>query len=613
MHGPQLAFSEGLHASKYRGECETYRDYCYRVASPLSDDERHYRIFSDILLDMRFLPAGRVQSAIGSLNDVTPHNCFVSGMIEDSLVEGHGSIMQRLLEAAATMRMGGGIGYDFSTLRPHRDLIKSQHTHASGPVSFMKTYDASCKTIASAGERRGAQMAVLRVDHPDVEIFINAKHPTVETRVLWELVEGIEDPHLRQRATMALQQTLPLTSFNMSLAITDKFMECRAAGRPFPLQFGGRVYREVDPDALWEMIMRSTWDWAEPGVLFIDTINRMNNLWYCEEIAATNPCGEQPLPPYGACLLGSFNLVKYLQRSSSGDYYEFDWCQFREDVPPVVRAMDNIVDRAKYPLYEQKKEAVSKRRMGLGVTGLANCIEALGMPYGSADFILFEADIMDCLCHELYLASIDLASEKGSFPLFDPQQYLSGQFIKGLREDILDGIRRHGIRNSHLTSVAPTGTISLCADNVSSGIEPVFDYAFERDLHSPEGTRTERVEDYGVRVLGVRGRRSADVTVQQHLDVLATAYQHVDSAVSKTCNVPGDTTWEDFKRVYTEAWERGCKGCTTFRTNGKRLGVMRVTEDDVQASETDVICQVPESESRADCYVDPVSGRRECG
>ena len=611
MHGPQLAFSEELHASKHRISGETYRDYCYRVASALKDSDEHYRQFSDILLGLYFLPAGRVQTAIGSLKEVTPYNCFVSGTIEDSLVDGHGSIMQRLLEAAGTMRMGGGIGYDFSTLRPCNDLIKTQQTQASGPVSFMKSYDASCKTIASAGNRRGAQMGVLRVDHPDIELFINAKHPSAETRVLWDLVEGIEDPMLRARASAALQQTLPLTSFNMSIAITDEFMECLAVGSPFSLRFEGQKYREVDPKVLWEMIMRSTWDWAEPGVLFIDTINRMNNLWYCETIAATNPCGEQPLPPFGACLLGSFNLVKYLKPRVNGSQskWEFDWDRFLRDIPPVVRAMDNIIDRAKYPLYEQKKEALSKRRMGLGVTGLANCIEALGHPYGSAGFVEMEKEILGTLNHVCYMASIELAREKGAFPLFDAQQYLSSQFVKGLDVTVRNGIGVHGIRNSHLTSEAPTGTISLIADNVSSGVEPVFDYSFERDVRMGNGVQqTERVEDYGVRVLGVRGKRSKDVTIQEHLDVLAAAYENVDSAVSKTCNIPGDTSWEDFKQVYVQAWERGCKGCTTFRTNGKRHAMMRVTEDDVQASEEDVIARVPESS----CYIDPVNGRREC-
>jgi ribonucleoside-diphosphate reductase alpha chain len=603
MQGPQLAFSDELDATKYRGERETHRDACYRVASALKDDDAHYRVFSDILLDQRFLTAGRVRSAMGSLREVTPYNCYVSGTIEDSMVEGHGSIMARLVEAAATMRMGGGIGYDFSPLRPYRDLIKSQQTYASGPVSFMQAYDATCKTIASAGHRRGAQMAVLRVDHPDIETYIHAKHPTAETQVLWEMVESITDPVLRARAAKALQETLPLTAFNMSIAITDEFMECLETGKPFPLKFGGQVYREVDPQALWEMIMRSTWDWAEPGVLFIDTINRMNNLWYCETIAATNPCGEQPLPPHGACLLGSFNLVKYLIKD--GLTWHFDWDQFAADIPPVVRAMDNIVDRAKYPLYEQEKEARSKRRMGLGVTGLANCIEAMGFPYGSPGFLQFEQDILYRLNHEAYMASIQLSKEKGPFKLFDAQQYLSGQYIKGLDAEVQEGIAKHGIRNSHLTSLAPTGTISMTADNVSSGIEPVFEYSFTRDIRTADGPRVEKVEDYGVRLLGMHGKRSADVTIQEHLAVLAVASQNVDSAVSKTCNVPGDTSWDEFKATYVQAWDAGCKGCTTFRTDGKRTGIFTVSEDDAQEEGVG-------DETGVACYVDQVTGRHEC-
>ncbi len=609
MQGPQLAFSDELDAAKYRAVGENHRDACYRVAGAITDGDDHYKAFSNILLEQRFLTAGRVRSAMGALREVTPYNCYVSGTIEDSLVEGNGSIMQRLLEAAATMRMGGGIGYDFSTLRPYKDNIRSQQTYASGPLSFMGSYDAMCTTIASAGHRRGAQMGVLRIDHPDVELFINAKHPTQETAVLWDMVEEISDPARKAVATKALQQTLPLTAFNMSLAVTDNFMLCLEEGKPFPLTFGGQTYRTVDPKALWDMIMRSTWDWAEPGVLFIDTINRMNNLWYCETIAATNPCGEQPLPPHGACLLGSFNLVKYLDSTAVG--WRFNWNQFTADIPHVVRAMDNIVDRARYPLYEQKKEARSKRRMGLGVTGLANCLEALGMPYGSLEFLEFEGTILTHLNHRCYLASIDLAEEKGAFPLFDAQHYLAGQYIQTLSPEVQEGIAQHGIRNSHLTSIAPTGTISLTADNVSSGIEPVFEYAFERDIRTAGGSRVERVEDYGVRELGVRGRRSSEVTVDEHLQVLAVASRHVDSAVSKTCNVPGDTSWQDFKRLYIEAWKQGCKGCTTFRTDGRRAGIFTVQEDDVQAGDNDVVGRV-EEEQEAACRVDPVSGRREC-
>ena len=607
MKGPQTAFSDQLHAEKYRGEGETFRDACYRLASALSDGDDHYRAVADILLDLRFMPAGRVQAAIGMTRHVTPYNCFVSGTIEDSMVEGHGSIMQRLTEAVATMRMGGGIGYDFSTLRPANDIIKSQRTPASGPVSFMSMFDSACRTIMSAGFRRGAMMSVLRIDHPDVMKFIHAKHPPDHMRVLWQEIDKIEDPAILQRAKRSLQETLPLSAFNVSLAVTDAFMESLGAGEPFPLRFNGEVYRTVDPRHLWEMVMRSTWDWAEPGVLFVDTINRMNNLAYCEEIAATNPCGEQPLPPYGACLLGSFNLVKYLRRQDGREGYTFDMPQLLRDIPVVVRAMDNVIDQARYPIFEQEKEAKQKRRMGLGVTGLANALEACGHPYGATDFCSQESWVLHALTRECYLASIDLAREKGSFPLFDRDKYCGGEFIRTLDVAVREGIERHGIRNSHLTSIAPTGTISLAADNVSSGIEPVFAYSAERKVRGPAGMQTETVEDYGARFLGVRGKRTADVTVGEHLAVLATAYAHVDSAVSKTLNVSDDVGWEDFKRVYRDAWNAGCKGCTTFRVDGKRMGILSATEDDVAPSSDDIVGPVTDA-----CEIDPQSGRRDC-
>ncbi|WP_174834279.1 adenosylcobalamin-dependent ribonucleoside-diphosphate reductase, partial [Staphylococcus aureus] len=448
-----------------------------RIAAALKDDDQHFADFRDALLGMRFLPAGRIQSAMGSTRQVTPYNCYVSGTINDSFVDGEGSIMVRAAEAAATMRMGGGIGYDFSTLRPRGDLIRKLQSHSSGPISFMHIFDAICKCVASSGHRRGAQMGVMRVDHPDIEEFIHAKQPGKDVQPLWDLVAELPEGAQKQQLIMSLQQTLKLTGFNVSVAITDKFMECVASGEPFPLTFEGRTYREVDARALWDAIMRGTWDWAEPGVLFIDAINRMNNLWYCETIAATNPCGEQPLPPYGACLLGSFNLVKYIYKDGAGRF-SFDWDQYREDIPQVVRAMDNVVDRAIYPLPQQKQEAKDKRRMGLGITGLANAAEALGHEYGSPAFLAFEAEVLDTLRDESYLASAHIAKVKGSFPKFDKDKYLQGQFIKTLREDVRDAIAKYGIRNSHLTSIAPTGTISLCADNVSSGIEPVFAYSF---------------------------------------------------------------------------------------------------------------------------------------
>ncbi|QAX99395.1 putative ribonucleotide reductase [Pseudomonas phage PaSz-4] len=607
MHGPQVPYSQELHAQKYRGSGESFREAMNRIAAALKDDDQHFADFRDALLGMRFLPAGRIQSAMGSTRQVTPYNCYVSGTINDSFVDGEGSIMVRAAEAAATMRMGGGIGYDFSTLRPRGDLIRKLQSHSSGPISFMHIFDAICKCVASSGHRRGAQMGVMRVDHPDIEEFIHAKQPGKDVQPLWDLVAELPEGAQKQQLVMSLQQTLKLTGFNVSVAITDKFMECVASGEPFPLTFEGRTYREVDARALWDAIMRGTWDWAEPGVLFIDAINRMNNLWYCETIAATNPCGEQPLPPYGACLLGSFNLVKYIFKDGAGRY-AFDWDQYREDIPQVVRAMDNVVDRAIYPLPQQKQEAKDKRRMGLGITGLANAAEALGHEYGSPAFLAFEAEVLDTLRDESYLASAHIAKVKGSFPKFDKDKYLQGQFIKTLREDVRDAIAKYGIRNSHLTSIAPTGTISLCADNVSSGIEPVFAYSFDRTVVEFSGPRVETVEDYGARVFGVRGKTCSRVTVQEHVAALTVAAQRVDSAVSKTCNVPSDISWEDFKNVYVSAWEGGAKGCTTFRLGGKRSGIL-VAKDDGNEPEADA----PETEEPASqCRIDPATGRREC-
>ena len=447
-------------------------------------------------------------------------------------------------------------------------------------------------------------MGVLRVDHPDIEEFIHAKQPARDVQPLWDMVAALPDGPEKQQLIFSLQNTLRLTGFNVSVAITDEFMEAVAAGKPFPLRFEGRAYREVDARALWESIMRGTWDWAEPGVLFIDAINRMNNLWYCETIAATNPCGEQPLPPYGACLLGSFNLVRYIVREGSGKF-AFDWDQYKEDIPTVVRAMDNVVDRAIYPLPQQKKEAQDKRRMGLGITGLANAGEALGFLYGSPDFLRFEAQVLDTLRDEAYLASAHIARDKGSFPMFDREKYLRGEFVKTLREDVRDAIARHGIRNSHLTSIAPTGTISLCADNVSSGIEPVFAYSFDRTVVEFTGPRVETVHDYGARAFGVKGKTCDRVTVQEHVAALTTAAQRVDSAVSKTCNVPSDISWEDFKNVYVSAWEGGAKGCTTFRLGGKRSGIL-VAKDEGDAGEAQT------EEPASQCRIDPATGRREC-
>ena len=610
-NGPSMPLSNEIDEMKYRQEGETFDDKVRRIAEALMDSEEHQMELEEILGGMRFLPAGRVQSAIGSKRITTAFNCFVSGTIEDSM----DNIMERAGEAAETMRKGGGIGYDFSRIRPRGDLIKSLDSNSSGPISFMGIYDAICQTISSSGHRRGAQMGVLRIDHPDIREFIRAKRNSDK-----------------------------LTGFNISIGITDRFMEALSGnisahacvGSPdctafldtpdpsgcnccycFDLEFEGHVYDTVDSRELWDEIMQSTWDWAEPGVLFIDRINEMNNLNYCETIAATNPCGEQPLPPYGACLLGSFNLTQYIKEPNhqvGPSSREFDFKQFKKDIPHVVRAMDNVIDRTIYPLKEQQDEATNKRRMGLGITGLANAGEMLGYPYGTPEFLTWAEKVFACLRDTTYRASAGLAEEKGAFPLYRPA-YLKSNFIRTLPASVKKEIKKHGIRNSHLTSIAPTGTISLVADNVSGGIEPVFSHYYERTYKTADGERTERVEDYAYS-RGTKGRTSAELSVHEHLEVLALASHYVDSAVSKTCNVGDDVTYEEFKKVYESAWEDGCKGVTTFRASGKRFGILKAVETEEESEgQTESSGETGGEEAAQEvsaCYIDPLTGQKEC-
>lgn len=574
-YGPTLTISEHIHAEKYRSEGETFQEAMTRVAEALKDDETHFNQFRTILYNQRFLPAGRVQSAMGAPRTVTPYNCFVSGTIDDSM----DGIMDAAKDAAKTMQLGGGIGYDFSTLRPHGALIKSLDSRSSGPLSFMKIFDSVCHTIASAGHRRGAQMGVLRVDHPDIEKYISAKNNSTE-----------------------------LTGFNISVGVTDAFMDAVKSNSDFDLVFEGRTYSTVNARNLWDSILRSTWDWAEPGILFIDRINRKNNLHYCENIVATNPCGEQPLPPYGACLLGSFNLTKYIVEHDGK--YVFNMNMLKEDIPYVVRAMDNVVDRATYPLPQQEKQAKDTRRMGLGVTGVANAIEALGFDFASDDFIRVLEEIMSTIRDGCYETSIELAKEKGAFPLFK-KDYLTSEFAMTLPTKIRTKIAKYGIRNSHLLSVAPTGTISLSADNVSSGIEPVFSYVTKRTIQTFDGPTEEIVEDYGYRVFGVKGKTADQLSVFDHVRVLNVASRYVDSACSKTCNVGDDVTWEQFKQVYMDAYEGGSSGCTTFRASGKRFGILNAasSENDVEEKPVEKDNFIEEGGA---CYFDPATGLRKC-
>jgi ribonucleoside-diphosphate reductase alpha chain len=478
--------------------------------------------------------------------------------------------MDRAKEAAATMRLGGGIGYDFSPLRPSGALIKQLQSQTSGPLAFMKIFDAVCGAVSSAGHRRGAQMGVLRVDHPDIERFIHSK-----------------------------QDRVSLTNFNISVAITDAFMRALKADGNFDLSFGGEVHRSIPASNLWNMLMRSTWDWAEPGNLFIDTINKWNNLYWLEYIAATNPCGEQPLPPFGACLLGSFNLVQYLKWT--GSKYEFQWDYFKNSIPTVIRAMDNVIDRTIYPLKEQEYEAKSKRRMGVGVTAVANCLEAMGLPYGTEGYLDYQGQILDMLRDGAYGTSVDLAVEKGKFKLFDKDKYAEALFIKTLPDELQGKIFDNGIRNSHLLSIAPTGTISFTAGNVSSGIEPAYDYEYKRNVETFEGKKEYVLSDFAYREMGIKGRTvvQGEITADEHLAVLANAQARVDSAVSKTINIPAGADFDDFKEVYVKAYDLNCKGCTTYRVDGERESIMSSIEEKTEATVSA-------------CYIDPVTGKKEC-
>ena len=508
--------------------------------------------FYDALADFKFIPAGRITAGAGTSRNVTLFNCFVMGTIPDDL----GSIFDMLKEAAQTMQQGGGIGYNFSTLRPKGAEVKGVAADASGPLTFMDVWNAMCKTIMSAGSRRGAMMATMRCDHPDIIDFIEAKRDATRLR-----------------------------HFNLSVMCTDKFMKAVEENDSFDLVFNGKVYKTVQARVLWDKIMMSTYAFAEPGVLFIDRINQMNNLNYIETIAATNPCGEQPLPPYGACLLGSINLCALLDRS-----FQIDRNKLRDTVRTAVRMMDNVVDVSRFPLPAQEREAKAKRRIGLGVTGVGSVLALGGLKYGSPEAVDWTNDVMEEIAVTAYQASIDLAEEKGSFPDLDIPRYLAGHNMQGMPDFIHDGIRRHGIRNALLTSIAPTGTISLYAGNVSSGIEPIFALEYERKVLQKDGShRVELVQDYAARKWRERYPdtpfpesfvTAQTLTPDQHIQMQAAAQRWIDSSISKTINVPEDISFEDFKEVYRTAWQTGCKGCTTYRPNDITGSVISVKAEE---------------------------------
>ncbi|MDG1181343.1 MAG: adenosylcobalamin-dependent ribonucleoside-diphosphate reductase [Tateyamaria sp.] len=535
----------------------TVEDSWRRIAQDLARVEENPVEWEDkfysALEDFKFLPAGRITAGAGTARSVTLFNCFVMGTIPDSM----GGIFEMLKEAALTMQQGGGIGYDFSTIRPKGAGVKGVAADASGPLSFMDVWDSMCRTIMSAGSRRGAMMATMRCDHPDIEDFITAKSDAARLRM-----------------------------FNVSVLITDPFMEAVKADGPWDLVFEGQVYRTVQARALWDGIMKATYDYAEPGVIFIDRINAANNLNYCETIAATNPCGEQPLPPYGACLLGSINLARLVSHPFEKAAV-LDEALLADLVGTSVRMMDNVVDASKFPLEAQAREAAAKRRIGLGVTGLADALLMLGLRYGSDAAARQTERWLHAIARAAYLSSVQLAKEKGAFPLFDAEGYLASGAMQQMDDDVRAAILQNGIRNALLTSIAPTGTISLYAGNVSSGIEPVFAYAYKRKVLQKDGSRSEEeVVDYAVQMwrdkFGDVPLPNHFVDAQtlaplDHVKMQAAAQKWVDSSISKTINCPEDISFDAFKDVYMAAWDQGCKGCTTYRPNDVTGSVLSVS------------------------------------
>lgn len=534
----ELAYYDQLHQEKYRDENQSKWQHEQGIARKLGSNLNHSVQLYDSLKNSRFLPAGRIQAAIGATErEVSPFNCSVSQRIDDSM----DSIMAALSNAAKILRLGTGIGYNFSNLRPRGAEIKKLKTKSSGPLSFMKMFDVMASTIASSGHRRGAQMGIMNVSHPDIEAFIDAK---------------MEAGAYRQ--------------FNLSVGISDRFMDAVKANGLWELSFQGQHYRILPAQYLWEKIVRNAYESAEPGIIFIDRLNDMNNLYYCEEIEATNPCAEQPLPPYGLCTLGSFNLAAYVKNSGW-----FDMEQFKQDIHSWVEAYDNIFDTAVYAIPEHKQEALAKRRIGLGFTGIASAIEFMYKKanYGEADFIETLDKLSRTLRDEAYRASVNLAKTRGAFPLFNGG-YLDGKFINTLPQDIKEDISRYGIRNSHLISYAPCGTISQCAANVSSGVEPVFHYEMKRDVYMKEGKVNVTLKDYNYRQYGFKGKTLEDCSVDDHMRVAAVTQKYCDSSISKTVNVASNCSYEDYENIYLRAHEMGLKGITVYRPTPLRGAVI---------------------------------------
>ncbi len=592
----QGTLSEHIWNHKYRYRYrdkmidQTLEDTWRRVAKAAAQAEQkeiaaHWQQqFYKILEDFRYLPGGRILAGAGTRHKVTLFNCFVMNIHEDSIA----GIFEALKEGALTLQQGGGVGYDFSVLRPRGYCAKKTGLTSSGPVSFMQVWDKMSEVLLSTGARRGAMMGVLRCDHPDIEEFVAAKENPQQLRhfnvsVLvsddfmqavkedreWSLIFPLSEEEAKQMEEQPVSQSL-LPNFGGSEDLIYRRWSNAQTAIPC------RVFKRIRARALWEKIIHSAYDYAEPGVLFENTINRMNNLWYCEHISATNPCGEIPLPPYGACNLGSINLTRFV-RSPFTEKAELDWQGIEQTIAVATRFQDNIVDISQYPLKDQRQEALSTRRIGLGLTGLGDAFVMLGLRYGSPESLQLAKQIMKTIAETTWLTSIELAKEKGVFPSFQAGAYCQGQFISGLSEDIQKAVAQHGIRNSHHNSIAPAGTISILARNISSGLEPIFSGQYERTvrLDQEEGLHFQ-VTDYALALwrelkrpepLPPAWRDTSSIKPQDHLQVQAAVQPYVDNAISKTINVPVDFPFKSLVDVYTEAFNLGLKGCTIFRAN----------------------------------------------
>ena len=594
----QEAVSEKVWDQKYRYRFQdkiidqTIEDTWHRVANAVAkaenakNTEQWQQTFYDVLAGFRFLPGGRIMAGAGTHRSVTLFNCFVMPILEDSL---HG-IFDSLKEAALTLQQGGGVGYDFSSLRPRGYPVMHAGAIASGPVSFMRIWNAMCATMESTGARRGAMMGILRCDHPDIEEFVTAK----------------SDPN-------------ELRHFNVSVLVSDAFMQCVKENREWELIFPAheedltdtvlrhwsnsaepvacRIVRRVNARDLWQKIIKSAYDYAEPGVLFEDTINRQNNLWYREWISATNPCGEIPLPIYGACNLGAINLTQFVNHPFA-ENASIDWEGIKKTVSIATRFLDNVIDISRYPLKMQKQEVYATRRIGLGLTGLADMFVMLGVPYGSDASLKLAKEMMQCIRDTTWQASIALAQERGVFAGFHAQKYLQGNFVQRLSDEIRQSIEKNGIRNSHHNTIAPTGSISLLANNISNGIEPIFSADYERVVRGQNGESLKHVvTDYAVRCWRKKGDEESlppawvdtfKLTPHQHLQMQAAVQPYIDNAISKTINLPADFPFAELSEIYTEAYQLELKGCTVFRPNAITGSILTPLES---ADSVDRCCQ----------------------